>query len=207
MGAAAERAPDVLGQHADVGPLAAADGHRQTRRPRTRRGRARRSVIGLRRVGRPSARRARTRTAARPSRLSAEYIGGTCAISPRSPASTLLDLRASRDHDFTALDHLPFGVAGRRRRPERDRRGVGLVRVEQLPPNFVASPNSTGSRPVASGSSVPVCPAFAARYSRCAAWSAAFEVTPAGLSSSSTPVDRAPPGAFATAFMPQRRPP
>src|SRR5690606_13489386 len=55
------------------------------------------------------------------------------------------------------------------------------------PAILVASPKHTGSRPVASGSRLPVWPAFSARYrwrTRCRAW---FELSPRGLSSSRRP--------------------
>jgi hypothetical protein len=54
--------------------------------------------------------------------------------------------------------------------------------------NLVASPKHTGNKPVAKGSSVPVCPAFDALNKRLVICSALLEVIPMGLSSSRTPL-------------------
>src|SRR5690242_7598848 len=56
-----------------------------------------------------------------------------------------------------------------------------------MPAILVPSPKHSGSRPVANGSSAPVCPPLAARSSRRAACRAWFELTPRGLSSSRMP--------------------
>src|SRR6266446_6425577 len=53
--------------------------------------------------------------------------------------------------------------------------------------NLVASPKQMGKSPVARGSSVPVWPAFWARYRRFAPCSAALDDRPRGLSRSRTP--------------------
>src|SRR6266545_7381493 len=53
--------------------------------------------------------------------------------------------------------------------------------------NLVASPKQMGKSPVARGSSVPVWPAFWARYRRFARCSAALDDRPRGLSRSRTP--------------------
>src|ERR1700687_4005589 len=56
--------------------------------------------------------------------------------------------------------------------------------------NLVASPKQIGNRPLASGSSVPVCPAFSARNRRFACCNAALDDSPTGLSRSRTPSTR-----------------
>src|SRR5512133_204682 len=53
--------------------------------------------------------------------------------------------------------------------------------------NLVASPKQTGSKPVARGSSVPVCPAFSAVNRRRTFCSAVLELSSSGLSNSRTP--------------------
>jgi len=53
--------------------------------------------------------------------------------------------------------------------------------------NFVAAPKHKGKSPVASGSSVPVCPAFSARNRRLTFCNASLLDRPKGLSSRSTP--------------------
>src|SRR5690349_13171755 len=52
---------------------------------------------------------------------------------------------------------------------------------------LVASPSAIGSTPVASGSSVPPCPAFSASSARRTAATARLEVMPRGLSRTSQP--------------------
>jgi hypothetical protein len=52
---------------------------------------------------------------------------------------------------------------------------------------LVASPRQSGSRPVANGSSVPVCPGLQRLEQPLGLLQAAFEVRPAGLSSNRTP--------------------
>src|SRR5260370_10817522 len=52
---------------------------------------------------------------------------------------------------------------------------------------LVASPSAIGSTPVASGSSVPPCPAFSASSARRTAATARLEVMPGGLSRTSQP--------------------
>src|SRR5450755_3282697 len=56
--------------------------------------------------------------------------------------------------------------------------------------NLVASPKQIGKRPLASGSSVPVCPAFSARKRRLTCCKAALDDRPTALSSSRTPSTR-----------------
>src|SRR3984893_8024819 len=56
--------------------------------------------------------------------------------------------------------------------------------------NLVASPKQIGNKPLASGSSVPVCPAFSARNRRFACCNAALDDRPTGVSSSRTPSTR-----------------
>src|ERR1700730_14887245 len=56
--------------------------------------------------------------------------------------------------------------------------------------NLVASPKQIGNRPLASGSSVPVCPAFSARNKRFACCKAALEERPTALSNKRTPWTR-----------------
>src|SRR5512139_626173 len=53
--------------------------------------------------------------------------------------------------------------------------------------NLVASPKTSGSRPVANGSRVPVWPALSDPRARLAMAMARVEVTPAGLSTRRTP--------------------
>src|SRR5581483_7947539 len=57
---------------------------------------------------------------------------------------------------------------------------------------LVASPNATGSTPVASGSSVPAWPAFCARSSRRTAATACAELIARGLSRTSQPCTGSP---------------
>ena len=57
----------------------------------------------------------------------------------------------------------------------------------------VARPTSTTRRPVAKGSSVPVCPTARVPSSRRTRWTTSWEVSPAGLSTSSAPIRWAPP--------------
>ena len=58
--------------------------------------------------------------------------------------------------------------------------------------NFVAFPKQRGKSPVASGSSVPVCPAFWAFKRRRTVWSARLLESPSGLSRSITPSTASP---------------
>src|SRR5260370_25833769 len=58
---------------------------------------------------------------------------------------------------------------------------------------LVASPSAIGSTPVASGSSVPPCPAFSASSARRTAATARLEVMPGGLSRTSQPWPGTPP--------------
>src|SRR6056297_4253968 len=52
---------------------------------------------------------------------------------------------------------------------------------------FVASPSATARTPVASGSSVPACPAFCACSAQRTLLTTAVDVSPAGLSTTSQP--------------------
>src|SRR3982074_3416531 len=56
--------------------------------------------------------------------------------------------------------------------------------------NLVASPKQIGKSPLASGSSVPVWPAFSAQNRRFACCNAALDDSPTGLSRSRTPSTR-----------------
>ena len=48
----------------------------------------------------------------RPSRLSAEYMGGTCCLDAAETAPAPLRRRGIERRNRLLLDHLPFGVAG-----------------------------------------------------------------------------------------------
>ena len=97
----------------------------------------------------------------------------------------------AREHARRRRDDVALGVAGRRapRRSAPWRRSPCRASSSDCA-NLVASPKHSGRSPDASGSSVPVWPAFSASNRRFAACSAAFDVMPDGLSSSSTPSTR-----------------
>jgi hypothetical protein len=65
--------------------------------------------------------------------LSAEYIGGTCSISPRKAGSTAAKRSVVIDCDRALLDHLALGVAGVAWSTPKQHVGlVGLVGFEQI---------------------------------------------------------------------------
>ena len=188
MCAAAQRGAEVLGQHADVGALAAGDFQRGQRRlpvaerdpldhaPRAPRDRARR----------PGAHTCNTdaRRASAPNASAASAGCGreTAAAPPRWRRGRI----RPRAVAITSPSTSPVVV----RTPKRTCATYDLCASSSICANLVASPKHSGRSPVAKGSSVPVCPAFSASNRRFAACSAAFDVMPAGLSSSSTPSTR-----------------
>jgi hypothetical protein len=93
--------------------------------------------------------------------LQAEYIGGIWRIGPRKRARAASSSLGSKS-DRATLDDTAIGIAGIGRDAEQEVGFVGLVGGEQIAENLVASPKQSGNRPLASGSSVPVCPALAA---------------------------------------------
>ena len=84
--------------------------------------------------------------------------------------------------------HVALGIAGRSWFAEAAAwRGSACRRRGSPVANLVAAPKHSGSSPDASGSRVPVWPAFSARNRRLAFCSASLLDRPTGLSSSSTP--------------------
>ena len=187
--AAAQGARQILGQHPHVGALGAQ--HPQLE-PISRAARAAagcRSPASAPRV-RPSVPAAPGDTAARPARLSAEYIGGVCCCAPWKRASTASTCVASTAGTGQRSTIAPSRIAGLGALPELDAEQIAFAQREHLPGKLGGLPRQIGSMPLASGSRLPVCPALmppASRRTRC---SAALEDSPSGLSSSSTPTRR-----------------
>ena len=113
--------------------------------------------------------------------------GGRLALNPWKDARTA--------SIFAANSHRPAARGSRRSRcrpsafplPVAMSRRYALRESMRKRENLVASPNTSGRRPVANGSSVPVWPPFREPSRRFALASARVEVMPAGLSSSRTP--------------------
>jgi hypothetical protein len=114
-------------------------------------------------------------------------MGGTCRMSPvncRQHAENI----AFADVDRSSRDHRAVGIAGIGGHPEADDRFVGLVGIEQIGRELGRLTEAqVASRPVASGSRVPVCPPLAAENRRRTFCRASLEVSPSGLSSKRTP--------------------
>src|SRR5688572_25432449 len=111
-------------------------------------------------------------------------MGGTCSISPLKRCSTAArDASCTGRFSSTSPSASPVEV----RSPSLSVARYSLSASSSGPANLVASPNSTSSRPEASGSSVPAWPALAAPQAFFALCSAALELRPSGLSSSSAP--------------------
>src|SRR4029079_7810791 len=90
--------------------------------------------------------------------------------------STWLLLTATRPRDVTSPSVSPVVVVT----PNRISASYLLSAPKVLVENFVASPRHTGSKPLASGSSVPTWPAFAADNNRLTHLLAACDVIPTG---------------------------
>src|SRR5258706_6546038 len=116
----------------------------------------------------------------------AECIGGVCRISPvnlQRTSSICGEIGISSVIRRTLHSGSPESVSS----PRLSVASYDLAESRRNRENFVASPKTSGRRPVAKGSSVPVWPAFAAARARRAMPSARVEVIPAGLSTSRTP--------------------
>ena len=124
-----------------------------------------------------------------PSRFSAEYIGGTCSISPTNRLAAAA-IRAGAGGG--SLRAGPRSSPLPRRRwssPSRAsrRRDRSCAPRACRPRAASRAPKKIGSMPVASGSRLPVCPALAAANKRLARCNARFDDMPSGLSSKSSP--------------------
>src|SRR5512147_2065773 len=107
-------------------------------------------------------------------------------MSPRkraSAAATLASSTSAAPRSVTWPSASPVSVAA----PRRTSATYSLAASRPCCANLVASPNSSGSSPEASGSSVPAWPAFSAPSRRFTACRTALELGPTGLSSSRTP--------------------
>src|SRR5690554_697821 len=124
--------------------------------------------------------------------LSAEYMDGTCWISPRncsSTVSTCASVNAGTVFSSTTAPSLsPVSV----RIPSRAVVTYALSLSSMVWENLVASPKHSGKTPVASGSSAPVWPALAAPYRRLTCCRIPLEVTPWGLSITRMPFTSRP---------------
>ena len=148
--------------------------------------RSRRNTVMLR-GGRSTVSPARAYSySALPSFLSAECMGGTCCCGPVKRSSTAAmsaSLTATGRSCSTSPSASPVVVVT----PRRNVASYALSASRCIWLNLVAAPKHSGSTPVASGSRVPVWPAFSARSNHltfCKAW---LLESPSGLSSSSTP--------------------
>ncbi len=121
-----------------------------------------------------------------PSFFSAECIGGTWSISPTKRPMAVRNC-SGVTATGRSLSTSPSASAVLVRMPRRTTVSYVLSASSRSCENLVASPKHNGSRPVASGSSVPVCPAFLAHSRRLTRISASLLDQPIGLSSSSTP--------------------
>src|SRR5688500_1606123 len=122
----------------------------------------------------------------RPPTRTAECIGGTWSRTPRKAASAS-STRAASTSTGSRTTSVPSVSPVVVSTPRRSVAGYALVASSRKRPNLVASPKTSGSRPVANGSSVPVWPALRAFSSRFARPRACVDENPGGLSSSRTP--------------------
>ncbi len=98
-----------------------------------------------------------------PLRLSAEYIGGTCSRLAAELRQRRDDIGFRRPRARRLIDDVAFRVAGgRRQRRARPSPYTSCGHRADIRTTLVAAPRQTGSMPVASGSKLPACPAFAA---------------------------------------------
>ena len=122
-----------------------------------------------------------------PSCLSAEYIGGTCSISPSKPRRAAFTAASSRVKPSTLAITSPSLSAVSVRSPSFIRARYALSESSKNCDTLVASPKHSGNTPVASGSKLPVWPALFASNKRFTTCSARFELPPSGLSNTTMP--------------------
>jgi hypothetical protein len=98
-----------------------------------------------------------------PLRFSAEYIGGTCSISPRKRGSTASIAATSTSAALRSSSTVPSASPVSVVTPRQTVVRYSLSESSRNCDHFVASPKQIGNTPVASGSRLPVCPAFCAK--------------------------------------------
>ena len=202
VGRDAERAAEIGGERPDVGTLAAADDEPREAQPgagfppiRAGSGccagsRARRSSAstrtrrGARSIDSPA--RA-TSWSLRPPTRTAEYIGGTCAISPTKRGRTARIAAAVRPAGSPVSTTRPSASSVSVAAPNATVASYALSASARYCWSFTASSTHTARTPVAAGSSVPAWPARDARSSRRTRCTTSKLVGPAGLSTTRTP--------------------
>ena len=131
----------------------------------------------------------------------AEYMGGTCRISPRKAGSTAC--RASGDTGaWLSSTRVPVTSPVTRRSPSRKEAWYSLSVSGRNCRALAALPSRRGSTPVARGSKVPVWPIFFSLESLRSTATASKEVKPSGLSSMIMPFIHAPFRAWPRTVLP-----
>ena len=121
-----------------------------------------------------------------PSFFKALCMGGICAISPLNCGKTDCNnssLTFTSRRSNTSPSASPVVVLT----PNAAMASYRLSASKCSWLNFVAAPKHSGSKPVASGSKVPVCPAFSALNNHFAFCKASLLDIPFGLSNNKTP--------------------
>jgi hypothetical protein len=162
--AAAERNTDVLRKHAHVGALACQHAQAQLARSPARNSRRSSAWIVIRRASRSTVSPLRASSySGTPPRFSAEYIGGTCSMSPRKRASTASSAASSTTAALRSASTAPSASPVSVVTPRHSVATYSLSESSRNCDHFVASPKHSGNTPVASGSRLPVCPALRAK--------------------------------------------
>jgi len=137
--------------------------------------------------------------------FSAEYIGGSCSIAPRKSLIASSTAASVTPEASLTVSVSPSASAVAVVRPSVKVLSYPLSASSRYWENFVASPKHSGKTPVANGSRLPVCPAFAASYNRLARCNDRFELSPRGLSSTRMPFTGRPRRRLPTLPSPHRR--